>query len=338
MDCRRALLSLATFVAAASALVLAGCGSGVDTPSGGAPASAADDALGVIAYINTQGCIARAAAASGQPLGQAYCADSRAGVTSVTWIDADSVAYATNEARALGWQIVHFSNRTSETMPIADAPRVFLIPPQFYSSRGERLAIDGDGVVSRADPDGDVRIFPPEGTKPDDSTRLVAWSPDGQWVLLSTSVDKEMWVVGRNGESPHRLVAESKGVAAWFMPSIGATPHADLTCSVTTSQSFGCVTPLRLPTDGTTYSLSDGGTVDFSWSACPGATGYLLEIYTTDENTPVFSTLVVGTYSHQPLAALPAGEVHWRVQAQIGASPAPWSVSRVLSVVGAAKN
>ncbi len=310
-------------------------GGGVQTKD--APGDGQGDPLGVIAFINTAGCIERVSASTGQSAGQAYCAESRAGVTSVTWIDADSVAYATNEARALGWQIVHFSTRVSETMPIADAPRVFLIPPQYYSSTGERLAIDADGVVSRADSDADVRIFPLDGREPDDSTRLVSWSPDGEWVVLSTSVEKELWVVSRTGTEPHRIAQSSKGVAAWFMPAIGATPHADLTCSVTTSQSFGCVTPLRLPTEGTAFNAADGGTVDFSWSACPGATGYLFEVYAAGGAEPAIATIVVGTFSHQPVDDLPAGELRWRVRALIGASPAPWSEERLLTVAAAPK-
>lgn len=327
----RTLLALAASFGAV--LLFASCGAGNEPSTGIVQAPLAGDGLGVIAYIDTSACISRANAASGQPIGQPYCAESRAGITSVTWIDADSAAFVTNEARALGWQLVHFSTRQSETMPIADAPRVYLIPPQYYSSRGERLAVDENGVVSRADATGDARIFPPEGMRPDDSTRLVAWSPDGQWILLSTSVNKELWVVGRDGESPHRIAAESRGVAAWFMPSVGATPHADLTCSVTTSQSFDCETPLRLPIDGATVDAGSAGTVDFSWSACPGATGYLLEIYATDEAKPVVSAIVVGTFSHQPVSALPEGELRWRVRALIGSSPAPWSEARTISVL-----
>jgi WD40 repeat protein len=337
VNCRSLVrIPAAAFLAALSLSLVAcspGGGSRTATPGDGV----ATGTLGVIAYINTGGCIERVSASSGERSGQPYCAESRAGVTSVTWIDADSVAYATNESRAMGWQLVHFSTRASETMPIADAPRVFLIPPQYYSSKGERLAIDEDGVVSRADAEGDVRIFPPEGKGPDDSTRLVAWSPDGEWIVLSTSVDKELWVVSRTGESPHRIAESSKGVAAWFMPEVGATPHADLTCSVTTSQSFGCVTPLRLPIDGSTVNAGDGGSVDFSWSACPGATGYLFELYAAGAGAPVVSTIVVGTFSHQAVSGLPPGELRWRVRALIGASPAPWSEERVVTVLAAPK-
>lgn len=337
MTCRSLLRFPAAALLAALSLSVAACAPGDGSPAAPPVDGAATGALGVIAYINTGGCIERVSAASAEPTGQPYCAESRAGVTSLTWIDADSVAYATNEARAMGWQLVHFSTRASETMPIADAPRVLLIPPQYYSSKGERLAIDENGVVSRADAEGDVRIFPPEGNQPDDSTRLVAWSPDGEWIVLSTSVEKELWVVSRTGESPHRIAESSKGVAAWFMPEVGATPHADLTCSVTTSQSFGCVVPLRLPMEKMTVNAAAGGTVDFSWSACPGATGYLFEIYGPGGSAPIVSTIVVGTFSHQAVSGLPAGELRWRVRALIGSSPAPWSEERVLTVLPAPK-
>ena len=318
----------------ATALLLAACGSSVSTPNpptGPGTAAGAIDPLGTIAYVNTNGCIARVAPSSGQPIAAPYCPASRKGATSVTWIDADSAAYATDEARALGWQLVHFSTGVSEVMPVAEAPRVFLIPPQYYSPRGERLSIDGEGVVSLAADQGDIRIFPPPGKQPDNSTRLVAWSPDGDWVLLSTSTDKQLWIVGRTGESPRMMASASKGVAAWFMPSVGATPHADLTCSVTTSQSFGCVTPLRMPLEGSTFSAVNS-TIDFSWSSCPGATGYELLIYATDPSQPLLTTLVVGTFSHQSAASFPAGELHWQVRAHIGTFPAPWSQARTFTV------
>lgn len=338
MNCRVLFRRLAGAPVLALGLVAAACTGSVTTPDQRAPAAATTaDPLGVIAFINTGGCIERVSAGTAQPVGQEYCAASRAGVTSLTWIDADSVAYATNEARALGWQIVHFSSRQSETMPIADAPRVFLIPPQYYSPKAERLAVDAEGVVSRVDSEGDVRIFPPDGKQPDSSTRLVAWAPDGNWVLLSTSTDKELWVVGRAGDNPHRVATASKGVAAWFMPAVGATPHADLTCSVTTSQSFGCVTPLRLPLDGAMVENTADAIIDFSWSACPGATGYVFEVYGADENAPLLTTVVVGTFTHQRASALPQGELHWRVRALIGASPAPWSVGRALTILGESK-
>lgn len=319
-------------LAGAAALLAASCGTGTSpTPTFSTPGSG-QDALGVIAYIDPSGCIARVDAASGVPVAAPFCPSSRQGATSVTWIDSNSAAYVTAESRALGWQLVHFDSGKTETMDIIDAPRVFLIPPQFYSSLGERLSIDQEGVVSRDDAEADVRIFPPGTKPPDASTRLVAWSPDGQWVLLSTSTDKELWIVTREGQNPRQIATKSKGVASWFMPGVGATPHADLTCSVVTSQSFGCVTPLRLPRDAAVLANSDSSTIDFTWSACPGATGYEIRIFTDNFEKPVATAFVVGTFFHQPAAALPVAELRWRVRALIGPLPAPWSEERTLAV------
>lgn len=309
-----------------AALLATACGAGAKTSSDGAVSNPGDGPdLGVIAYINTHGCIERVSATTGQPAGPAYCAASRTGVTSVTWIDANSVAYATSEAQALGWQRVRFDTGVSETMPIAEAPRVLLIPPQYYSSKGERMTISPEGLVALSTTETYVPVFPPGGKSPDASTRLVAWSPDGEWVLLSTSTDKELWVVGRTGANPHRIATESKGVAAWFMPEVGATPHADLTCSVITDQSWGCEAPLRYPGDRATVKPDRNGIVDFLWSGCPGATGYLFEIYSAGSDAPVVSGLVVGTFWHQSASELPPGELRWRVRALIGVAEAPWA-------------
>lgn len=333
MSAKQFVQYLLLAVGGTAALLAASCGTGgPSTPELSTLGSDTSD-LGLIAYIDTSGCIARVDAANGSPPGAPFCPPSRQGATSVTWIDSKSAAYVTAESRALGWQLVHFESGKTQRMDIADAPRVLLIPPQFYSSRGERLSIDAEGVVSRDDADADVRIFPPAPKAPDDSTRLVAWSPDGEWVLLSTSTDKELWIVGRDGRNPTKIASASKGVASWFMPAVGATPHADLSCSVTTSQSFGCVTPLRLPLDGATVVPTGADpTIDFTWSACPGATGYEVEVSGSVAGIPSLSAVVAGTFLHQSVDSLPGTALRWRVRALIGSVPAPWSEVRVVTV------
>jgi len=333
MSCRTSLHGFAAVSLLFAALALAGCSGPVRTPAGNVSTGGAEgDPLGVIAFVNTQGCIERVFAASGESAGEPFCASDRAKITAITWMDADSLAFGTNEGRALGWQLLRVSTGLAEAMPIAEAPRVLLIPPQFYSSRNERLDIDAKGVVSRVDEVENVRIFPPEGRDPDTSTRLVAWSPDGQWVLLAATTSKDLWVVGRDGSNPHRVASASRGVASWYMPAVGATPHADLTCSVVTEQSYGCAVPLRQPSDGATIIGTPGETADFGWSACPGATGYVFELYAEGSNTPLYSTIVVGTFLHRPLDTLPDSRVRWRVRALIGTLAAPWSEERTFSV------
>jgi len=298
----------------------------------GAPAGA-QGAAGVIAFVDSSGCIARVEAATGQSVGSPFCTSSKAGVTSLVWLDADSAAYATAESRALGWQVVNFSTGATAKMDMAEAPRVSIIPPQFYSPRGEDLDIDKSGVVGRMEGESLKRIFPPEGVAPDESTRLVTWSPDADWVLLSTSTDKELWVVGRNGQNPTKLVERSRGVATWFVPSAGAMPHADLTCSVTTAGSFSCQPALRLPADGDSVRRNSGATLDLSWAPCPGATGYEVEIYTGDSVDPAIRRVVAGAFSHHNVDSLPTGTARWRVRALIGPTPAPWSPERTVELV-----
>ncbi len=320
------------------AVLAASCGAGETPPVGqaGTPAPrSAGDALGTIAFVDDDGCITRVAAATGQATGTPFCAESRAGITSVSWLDAGSAAFATAEARALGWRKVTFATGDVETMLVAEAPRVFIIPPQFYSPRGEQLEVDDTGVVYRAAETGGVRIFPPAGQDADPSTRLVTWSPDGDWVLLSTSTDKELWMVGRDGASPRRIAASSKGVASWFMPAVGATPHADLTCSVITAGSFSCAAALRSPEPGATLDpLESEGMLDLTWSTCPGATGYQL-VVATREGTVLVDRISVGTYFHEELAAVGvtgATDLVWKVRALIGPRQAPWSEERPLRV------
>ena len=112
-------------------------------------------------------------------------------------------------------------------------------------------------------------------------------------------------------------------------------PHADLTCSVTTAASYSCQPALRMPPDGVLLrAAGPGSTLDLSWSACPGATGYEVEVYAGESEMPVFRKVSAGTFSHTLLSALPAGELRWRVRALIGPTPAPWSEERTLTVEG----
>lgn len=315
--------------------VLPACGADRNVevvPSSGGGAPAASGGLGTIAFIDANGCISRIDAQSGGLVASPFCAPSRAGVQLVTWLDAGTAAYATAESKALGWQVVDFASGSSKRMEMAEAPRVFLIPPQFYSPRGEGLEIDEAGTVYR----DDVRIFPPESKSPDPATRLVTWSPDADWVLLSASTNKDLWIVGRSGENPRQLAAKSRGVASWFMPASGAMPHADLTCSVTTAASYSCMPALRTPLDNVLIRATGAAaTLDLSWSACPGATGYEVEVYAAGSDSPAFRQVTAGTFSHPLLSSLPAGELRWRVRALIGPTPAPWAAERSVTIAGA---
>jgi|GEM_PF-4530891 len=309
-------LGLAILGLAAAVAVAACSGEGPQgRPSPGG--TAAPGGRGTIAYVDKDGCIARADGSTGAAVAAPFCANSRGGVGAVTWIDGQRLAFTTAEARGLGWQLVDFATGRVEVMDMQEAPRVFLIPPQYWSPRGEQVRIDSEGVATVEAEGGPVRVFPPAGGDPDATTRLVAWSPDADSLILSVSTSKELWIVERDGTKPRRLAAASRGVASWWIPHVGATPHADLTCSVIVEGSYTCLPGVRPPVLGT-------ATADFGWSPCPGATGYEFQVLDGGGEV-VFERVVAGNYLHVPLAGLPRGDLRWKMRALIGPSPAPWT-------------
>ena len=205
---------------------------------------------------------------------------------------------------------------------MTEAPRVFLIPPQLWSPLGERVDVDGFGRATVETDEGSVQVFPPESREPDSSTRLVAWSPDAGSMILSVTTKKALWVVDRDGSNARQIAAESRGTASWWMDNAGATPHADLTCSVITAGSYACLPGVRGPYDG-------GETYDFAWAPCPGATGYEIQVLDASGAT-VFETLIAGSFAHIEKAELPDGELTWRIRAIIGPTPAPWADAQPL--------
>jgi hypothetical protein len=235
----------------------------------------------------------------------------------VTWIDGDRLAFVTAEGRALGWQLVDFRTGRVTVMDMQEAPRVFLIPPQYWSPRGEQVEVDRAGVATVSTSEGRLAVFPRPGEDADPTTRLVAWSPDANSLLLSVTTGKGLWVVGRDGSNPRQIATASRGAATWWMPRVGATPHADLTCSVIVEGSYTCLPGVRGPVDG-------GTTFDFAWSPCPGATGYEVQVLDSSGKV-VFEVLTAGNFAHLPKARMPAGEHTWRIRSLIGPNPAPWS-------------
>jgi hypothetical protein len=309
--------STAFAVAVLIAFVAGACSGGStnqSAPSGDDPAVGSG---GTIAFVDKNGCISRVSGATGATVAAPFCTTSRAGVTALTWIDGRRLAFTTAEARALGWQLVDFDTGRVEVMPMQEAPRVFLIPPQYWSPMGEQLEVDASGVATVEADTGPVRVFPPPESKPDPATRLVAWSPDAGALILSVTTGKDLWVVGRDGANPRRIAEATRGVASWWMPRVGATPHADLTCSVIVEGSYACLPGVRSPVVGS-------GEVAFSWSPCPGATGYEFEVLDASGAT-IFATVTAGQFLHVPFSALPSGASTWRMRSLIGPSPAPWT-------------
>lgn len=305
-----------------AALILAGCSGGSATQGGDTPGPPAGASRGTIAFVDANGCIARVDGGTGKAVAQPFCTSSRAGVTSLTWLDEDRLAFNTAEGKGLGWQVVNFTTNAVEVMPMVEAPRVSIIPPQYWSPRGEQVRVEG-GRALVISSESIIQVYPQASRQTDRSTRLVAWSPDADAVILSVTTNKELWVVDRDGDGARKVASASKGIASWWMPHVGATPHADLTCSVIVEGSYTCLPGVRGPREGET-------TYDFAWSPCPGATGYEFEVLDS-AGKRVYSTVTSASFLHVPRGGLDSGEFTWRIRSLIGPEPAPWSEAQPLT-------
>lgn len=280
---------------------------------------------GAIAYLDADGCIAWVRLRDGAR--GTHCPDTRGRVTALTWLDADTIAYVTPELARLGWRGLRISTGAEFALdPVAESPRIYQVgAPQFYSVLGERIDIvDGSAAWTSADgSERRVLLAPGAGRGP---LAMVTWSPDGAAVLLAEGAHKALWVVDRAGAA-RRIAAASAGFASWFVPAAGAMPHADLTCTLPTEFTYRCQAAPWQPADGAPSVAGDE--ILLSWSACPGVTGYELEVVGP-----------TGEVVHRRVSSVQAqrftppgpGDYTWRVRTRIGAEPTAWSAPRTLRV------
>ncbi len=312
---------------AALATLLVACVGGASDPAVVTKTVSAPPDMGTIAYVDAGGCIARVPANGTPATDQPFCPQTRQGVTYVAWQDAASIAYVTPETAALGWRLVDFRAKTDELLPVDESPRIRILTtaPWYRSVQGEAVEVGSGGVVSRIENGQRIAIFTPgAGNGATGTARLATWSPDSQWLLLFVSPGDALWVVRRDGSSAWQVAASSRGQVAWFMPGVGALPHLDLTC--TTVAAFDCTPAPQSPQRGAKVVASPDGTVHLTWSVCPGATGYEVEVLPAGSDVPVISHLSVGTTFRVPVSALSGGgNWRWRVRSLIGDRAAPWS-------------
>lgn len=331
MDTTRARWRLFPGALALAMLGAAGCsGNGSNTGiSSGAAATAASrpapDDMGVVAYVDANGCIARVAANGSNQKLPTFCPQTRQGVTFVAWQDATSVSYVVPESAALGWRFHDFETGADGLLPVDEAPKIRLLAtaPWYRSAKGEVVEFDAGGTLYRLDNGSRIPIFWPAAYHLTGTPRLATWSPDSQWLLLFVSPGDALWVVKRDGSIAFQVAESSRAQVAWFMPDAGALPHLDLTC--TTASAFNCRVNLQSPADG----ASVPGSVLLEWSLCPGATGYELEVTPETGGQPVVQHLSVATTFRVPGAVLTGSTTwHWRVRPLIGTDRGEWSQER----------
>lgn len=315
--------------AVATALAASAC-TGADETAPQAAPPAGPTAPGSIAFIDRDRCISVIPAAGGDV--DQYCPKTRTGVASLTWLDASTVAFVTEERLRAGWSGYDINTGVETVLTLAESPRIVQAGvPQFYSIEGERVEAGPGGEVIRTSSDGasSVTVLTPALAGSDGLLALATWSPDGDWLLLRQGTEKALWVVSEDGESPHRIAGESRGAVSWFIPSAGAMPHADLTCTLPTPATYLCQPLLRAPADAATARLADGW-LPLTWSLCPGATGYQLEVTTGGGAQPVVTHVSAATAYR--FVAPAAGTYAWRVRPLIGESPGPWSETRTVTI------
>ena len=329
-------------LAVAGSLAVGACSSGGDGASATVPATTRTlDSTGIIAYVDKDGCIARVSPA-GESAGQPYCPPTSYGVSYISWLDADTIAYNTPEVQRTGWRKVDFRRNVDEPLAVLESPRVLIYgQPQVYSMDGEQLGVGNAGEVYRVEDAGNVVIFTPPKSEAGDFTRVATWAPDAKWVLLERGSGKALWAVKRDGTGLRQVAKESRGLVSWFMPTAGVLPHPDLTCALPTESTYLCRVAPRTPIDaGLVDPVETGGWLNISWSPCPGVTGYELWIMPAGSETPVVRKLSGGTAYHAELGTFAnnmAGSWHWKVRTYIGTMPGGWSEERTFTVGPAAR-
>lgn len=317
---RRALLSLLAFVLVPFLLACAGA---APLSPGAAPAAARDP--GTIAYLETAGCIAWVPLAGGPP-GRA-CPATRGGVSAITWLDARTIAYVTPELARTGWRAIRTDTGEDIALHPAESPRIYQVgAPQFYSVLGDRIDIEAGAAVFTSADGSDRRTLLAPGPGRG-AVAMVTWSPDGEGAVLAEGAAKALWVVSRSGGEPRRVAAASSGIVSWFVPAAGAMPHADLTCTLPGESTWRCEPQPWQPAEGAPAAA--GEEVVLTWSACPGATGYELEI--TAPGGAVIVSRISAAQAQRFTPPAP-GVYTWRVRSRIGSAPGPWGPPRTLTV------
>lgn len=278
-----------------------------------------------MAYIDRDGCIAWV------PLGDGrsgrFCPETRSAVSAITWLDGGVLAFVTPETQRSGWLGLRVATGETFRLTPEESPRIVQVgAPQFYSVRGERLDIV-DGVPIWTSADGAERrplLARPPGSS---GFSMVTWAPDGRGVVLAEGPEKALWVVGADGAGARQVAPSSRGVVSWFVPASGAMPHADLTCTLPSESTYRCEPAPWQPGEGA--GVTAGGEVVLSWSLCPGATGYEVEV--TDATGAVVLRRVTAAPAVRAVFRAP-GELTWRVRARIGEALGPWGPARSLTV------
>jgi hypothetical protein len=322
---RRRALALAIPLALAPAwFACAGAAPPVPAPAGQEVPAAPGNAAGTVAYVDTGGCIAWVPVEGG-PAGRA-CPPTRGGITAITWLDAATIAYVTPELSRTGWRAIRTTTGEDIALDPLESPRIYQVgAPQFYSVLGERIDIE-NGAAAWTSADGTGRrilLAPGEGR---DRLAMVTWSPDGRGVLLAEGAHKALWVAFPHGSEPRRIAPASTGIASWFVPSAGAMPHADLTCTLPTEFTYRCQSEPWKPSEAA--EVPAGATVLLAYSACPGVTGYELEV--TGPGGAVLLRRVSAAQVQRFTPPAP-GTYQWRVRTLIGAEPTAWSPPRTLT-------
>lgn len=304
-------------------VLAAGCGGVAGTEAEGGTPAACD--RGAIAYIDAEGCIAWVQLRTGA--GGRHCPATRSRVTALTWLDARTIAFVTPELARTGWRGFDVVRGDAFALDPLESPRILQVgAPQYYSVRGERIDIE-DGAATWTAADGVARrtLLAPGGGR--GHFAMVTWAPDGEGVILAEGAAKALWVVDRTGANPRRIAPASAGFASWFVPGVGAMPHTDLTCTLPSEATYRCQPAPWRPLAG--EPARPGETLVFAWTACPGATGYELEL-----RGPGGELLHRDVSAGQTQRVAPAapGAYTWQVRAIVGGVPGPWGEARQLSV------
>jgi hypothetical protein len=190
-----------------------------------------NDAIpGELLYIDSDGCIVRAAA-SGARREQAYClalANDMGGP--IAWVDDHTVGIVLYDQRgAVLHEIDLATKQERDTGRIVETGKIIPIDLAAPSINGESVSVDEDGgvFVVKAGVRTKVADF---DVAEYNAPRPLIWSPDGGWILLqyyprNSNGKAELWILSRDGATKGTIATDARGEgASWRIAGVGITP------------------------------------------------------------------------------------------------------------------
>jgi hypothetical protein len=181
---------------------------------------------GELLWVDTHGCIVRAAA-SGATREQVYCPAQSNILGAVTWLENGGIGYYSQGAPgAVLIEIDLVTKQERNTGRILQKSPIG--GPSAVSSRGEGVSVESGGDVFVTS--GGVRTKIAGFDAPNGGVQPVTWSPDGAWILFQyygrDGNGSELWILSRDGQTAGTIATGVRDPfgASWRIEGVGVSP------------------------------------------------------------------------------------------------------------------